>query len=251
MERLQTGASYPAVNDSQVRAQEIPLPTPAEQHRIVGILDEAFAGLDAMRANAEASAKSSRALSERYVDAIFVTKGDKWTQDTIGNCFRLSSGDNLTSKAMIEGPYAVYGGNGIAGMHNNFNMSGDNVIVGRVGALCGNVRNIKEKIWLTDNAFKIVDKQYEFDNEFLTHLLNHKNLRRLARQSAQPVISNSSLRDVILDFPLSVTTQRKIGAFISEMASETDNLETVYSRKLAAIDELRKSLLHQAFSGNL
>ena len=83
---------------------------------------------------------------------------------------------------MVGGDYPVFGGNGIAGMHNDFNLEGHNVIVGRVGALCGNVRLIKEKIWLTDNAFKIVDFKVEFDSMFLTYLLNFKNLRSLAQR---------------------------------------------------------------------
>jgi type I restriction enzyme S subunit len=70
----------------------------------------------------------------------------------------LKSGDGLTTSAMKGGKYCVLGGNGIAGMHDEFNLSGDNVIIGRVGALCGNARHVSEKIWLTDNAFRIVDR---------------------------------------------------------------------------------------------
>ena len=85
-----------------------------------------------------------------------------------------------------NGKFPVYGGNGITGMYDNFNLSGNNIIVGRVGALCGNVRYIKDKIWLTDNAFKITDWKYDFDHAFLAYLLNFKNLRGYARQAAQP-----------------------------------------------------------------
>ena len=121
-----------------------------------------------------------------------------WEVKRLEDCFKLKSGDGLTSKMMSkDGEYPVFGGNGIAGLHNNFNLYGSNVIIGRVGALCGNVRHMNEKIWLTDNAFRIVDFKYEFDHSFLTYLLNFKNLREYARQAAQPVISNSSLKDVL------------------------------------------------------
>nr|MBZ4202475.1 restriction endonuclease subunit S [Methylovulum sp.] len=114
-----------------------------------------------------------------------------WEVKKLQDCFKLKSGDALTSKMMGgNGIYPVFGGNGIAGLHNEFNLSGSNVIIGRVGALCGNVRYMNEKIWLTDNAFKIVDFKYELDHSFLTYLLNFKNLREYARQAAQPVISN-------------------------------------------------------------
>ena len=121
-----------------------------------------------------------------------------WEIKKLGECFKLKSGEMLSAKMMVDGQYPVYGGNGISGKHFKYNLSGNNVIIGRVGALCGNVRNIKEHIWLTDNGFQIVDYKFSFDNSFLTYLLNYKNLRDYARQAAQPVISNSSLSDVIL-----------------------------------------------------
>ena len=82
-----------------------------------------------------------------------------WEVRRLEDCFKLKSGDGLTSKMMSQGgEYPVFGGNGIAGWHDNFNLSGSNVIIGRVGALCGNVRHMNEHIWLTDNAFRIVDE---------------------------------------------------------------------------------------------
>jgi len=94
---------------------------------------------------------------------------DGWIKRRLSECLRLKSGESLTSKAMKGGRFPVYGGNGIAGKHDDFNVSGRNVIVGRVGALCGIARHITEEIWLTDNAFKVVDVKHEFDNRFLTY----------------------------------------------------------------------------------
>ena len=105
-----------------------------------------------------------------------------WSEMKLGDCFKLKSGDGLTKKAMVPGPFPVYGGNGVAGAHNKFNLSGEHVIVGRVGALCGIARHITADIWLTDNAFKVVGFEARFDAAFLTYLLNAKNLRSFARQ---------------------------------------------------------------------
>ena len=104
-----------------------------------------------------------------------------WIKDKLSNCFKLKSGEYLSSKMMVNGEYPVYGGNGIAGMHNNFNLSGNNIIIGRVGALCGNTRYIDYPIWVTDNAFIITGFRYEFDYGFLTYQLNYINLRQYAR----------------------------------------------------------------------
>jgi type I restriction enzyme S subunit len=182
---------------------------------------------------------------------VFEKKGDGWEEQLLSNSFKLKSGDNLTAKKMVDGEFPVFGGNGIAGYHNEFNLLDSNVIVGRVGALCGNVRHINENIWLTDNAFKIVDFKYEFDHSFLTYLLNYKNLRSYARQAAQPVISNSSLQDVVLNFPTSKEEQQAIVLQLDSLRAETQKLEAVYQKKIDDLEELKKSILQKAFAGDL
>ncbi len=171
-----------------------------------------------------------------------------WEIKRLEDCFKLKSGDGLTSKNMSEeGTHPVFGGNGIAGLHNDFNLSGSNVIIGRVGALCGNVRHMNEKIWLTDNAFKIVDFKYDFDHSFLTYLLNFKNLREYARQAAQPVISNSSLKDVVLEFPNSLPEQQRIVAILDEAFASIAKAKANAEQNLKNAKELFESYLQGVF----
>ncbi len=171
-----------------------------------------------------------------------------WESKRIEDCFKLKSGDGLTSKMMSEdGIYPVFGGNGIAGLHNKFNLSGSNVIIGRVGALCGNVRHMNEKIWLTDNAFRIVDFKYDFDHSFLTYLLNFKNLREFARQAAQPVISNSSLKDVTLEFPKSLSEQQRIVTILDEAFTAIAIAKANAEQNLKNAKELFESYLQGVF----
>ncbi len=231
---------------------EIPVPSTEEQKRIVKLLDDVFEEVTKARQSAEKNLQNSKELFESYLQSVFANPGKDWEEKKLGDCFKLKSGDNLTSKLMgIDGKFSVFGGNGIAGMHNDFNLSGSNVIIGRVGALCGNVRHITEKIWLTDNAFKVVDFQYEFDHSFLTYLLNFKHLRKSARQAAQPVISNSSLKDVILQFPKSLSEQKTIAKKFDTLSAETKKLEKIYEQKLADLEELKKSILSKAFHAEL
>ena len=224
----------------------------SEQQRIVAILDEAFEQIAIARANTEKNLQNARALFESHLQSVFTQRGEGWIEARLEDSFRLKSGDGLTSSEMKNGgKYSVFGGNGIAGYYDKHNLFGGNVIIGRVGALCGNVRHITESIWLTDNAFKIVDFKFEFDLAFLTYLLNFKNLRSFARQAAQPVISNSSLKDVSLTFPKSISKQSAIVTELNSLRSETQHLESLYQRKLTALNELKKSLLHKAFAGEL
>jgi type I restriction enzyme, S subunit len=173
----------------------------------------------------------------------------EWEAQILEDCFKLKSGDNLTSKMMeAKGKFPVFGGNGVAGYHDKFNLSGSNVIIGRVGALCGNARHIDEKIWLTDNAFKIIEHKYKFDNTFLTYLLNYKNLRSFARQAAQPVISNSSLKDVVLEFPKSVDEQKRIVEILDQAFAAIDKAKANVEKLLQNAKELFESYLQNVFT---
>jgi type I restriction enzyme, S subunit len=250
--KLGRGGLQINIGKQDILNAKIPLPPLPEQQRIVSILDEAFAAIAKAKANAEQNLKNAKELFESYLQSVFENKGEGWEEERLEQCFKLRSGDGLTSKNMSEGgEFPVFGGNGIAGLHNSFNLSGGNVIIGRVGALCGNVRHITEKIWLTDNAFKIVDFKYNFDNAFLTYLLNFKNLRGYARQAAQPVISNSSLKEVLLQFPKSRTEQQTIVHKLDALSAEIKKLEVIYQQKINDLEELKKSILQKAFSGEL
>jgi type I restriction enzyme S subunit len=243
------GTTMTHVSKGSMEDRLVPIPPLPEQQRIVSLLDETFAALAQVHANAERNLVNAREVFEAELREIFTN--NVWEVKPLEECFRLKSGDGLTSKMMNpEGAFPVFGGNGVAGFHNEFNLSGSNVIIGRVGALCRNARHITEKIWLTDNAFKIVDFKYSFDHLFLTYLLNYKNLRSYARQAAQPVISNSSLKDVLLPIP-PLEEQRAIVERLDALAGETRRLEAVYQSKLEAVEELRKSVLGKAFEGEL
>ncbi|MEQ8626069.1 restriction endonuclease subunit S [Ekhidna sp.] len=173
---------------------------------------------------------------------------DGWIEDRFENCLKLKSGDGLTAKNMKAGQYPVYGGNGIAGYHDQFNLSGTYVIIGRVGALCGIARCIDSEIWLTDNAFKVSETNYEFDHHFLTYLLNYVNLRTYARQAAQPVISNSSLKNVTLSFPKSLPEQKQIVSILDRAFAAIDQAKANLERNIENAKELFQSKLNEIFS---
>ena len=82
-------------------------------------------------------------------------------------------------------------------------------------------------------------------------MLNFKNLRSYARQAAQPVISNSSLESVLLQFPESISEQKNIVSKLDSLSAETKKLEAIYKQKLTDLEELKKSVLHKAFNGEL
>jgi type I restriction enzyme, S subunit len=251
-ERYRTGSTIPHIYYKDYKLEPFPLATLPEQKRIVAKLDQAFEAIDKAKANVERNLQNAKDLFQSKLNEIFSQAGEGWVEKKLGECIKLKSGDGLTAKNMNqEGLYPVYGGNGIAGNHDTYNSEGMQVIIGRVGALCGNVRYLNEKLWLTDNAFKVSKFYYAFDEAFLTYLLNYKNLRSYARQAAQPVISNSSTSDVPLEFPLDVEQQKSIVSQLDELKTRTQSFDGLYNQKLDALSELKKSILQKAFNGEL
>ena len=248
---LSDGANINNLKFSQFNDFTIPVPSLSEQQTIVEKLDFAFDAIEKAKANIEKNIENAKELFQSKLNAIFSQKGEGWEEKKLSEVFKMKSGVNLTSKMMKpDGEFPVFGGNNIAGYYDNYNFE-SGVIVGRVGALCGNVRFIDRKIWITDNAFKLTDFMFKLDFAFLTYLLNYKNLREYARQTAQPVISNSSLKDVLLNFPNSVQEQEKIVSHLDSLSEQTNLLKEKYKHKLANLEELKKSILEKAFKGEL
>jgi type I restriction enzyme S subunit len=104
---------------------------------------------------------------------------------------------------------------------------------------------------VTDNALYISEYLCHFDLGFLTRLLRFKDLRSRANQMAQPVISYTTIKDTSLAFPLSKVEQKKLSSSFDALEVETERLVSLFERKLAALEELKKSLLDQAFTGKL
>lgn len=247
-----TGATIKYLSQEKFGKLGVAVPSSLEQRRIVGLLDEAFAGIALAKANAERNLQNARDLYESHLHSVFARRGLDWKSKTIAECFKVRSGVFLPGNRMVaSGEFNVYGGNGVAGRHNQKNLTGENIILGRVGAKCGNIHYVTGDVWVTDNAL-IVSEYYElFDLRFLTELLRHKNLRSRANQMAQPVISFRTIKDVLLEFPPSKERQAEISRALSDICDKTRQLSGVYERKLVALEALKKSFLSQAFCGEL
>ena len=216
-----------------------------EQKSIVDYLDSAFAKIDAMKANAEKALNEAKALFQASLKEMLEPK-EGWEEKKLIKEFSLKSGENLSAKNQVIGPYPVYGGNGITGYHNQYNLSGDQILIGRVGALCGNIHYIKERIWVTDNAFVVNNIGSSWNMFFLSYELEYINLNQYASQTAQPVISNKSMKDVsIFQPPLSV--QQSIVETLDSLKSKVDRLQENYNKISQECDALKQAILRQVF----
>jgi type I restriction enzyme S subunit len=194
------GAKMPRGNKDDIMKYQLPVPTIEAQQQIVSELELLSFVIEKQKAQIEELDKLAQStFYDMFGDPVTNDKG--WDLQEFGKVYKLKSGDGLSAKQFEEGPYPVYGGNGISGYHNAYNLEGNFVIIGRVGVYCGNVRNVSGQFWLTDNAFQLFYDKSLQNPVFVTYLLTCLNLHQYANHAAQPVISNTTLRDIDIIFP--------------------------------------------------
>ncbi|AXE05160.1 TPA: restriction endonuclease subunit S [Salmonella enterica subsp. houtenae serovar 21:z4,z23:-] len=167
--------------------------------------------------------------------------GWEWTR--FGNIFKVSSGDALTSNQMDTlGEYPVYGGNGINGYHDSYNVAKRTLVIGRVGYYCGSIHITPNHAWVTDNAFITHFSESNFDLDYVEILLKATNLKEDESATAQPVISGRKIYPIILAVP-PLEEQRKIAKKTYELLGLCTNLEQHSLTSLDAHQQLVETLL--------
>ena len=150
-----------------------------------------------------------------------------WEQRKLGELSsEFQSGDFISAeKILASGPYPVYGGNGLRGYAKRYNHDGFYALIGRQGALCGNVNTAVGKAYFTEHAVAIKANSLH-DTRFLVHLLRCMDLGQYSGQSAQPGLAVGVLKEVETTVPSKVE-QQAIGSFFSRL----DDLITLHQRK--------------------
>ena len=156
---------------------------------------------------------------------------DPWEQRKLGELSsEFQSGDFISAEEILgSGPYPVYGGNGLRGYAKQYNHDGFYALIGRQGALCGNVNTAVGKAYFTEHAVA-VKANFLHDTRFLAHLLGCMDLGRYSGQSAQPGLAVGVLKEVETTVP-SKAEQQAIGSFFSRL----DSLITLHQRKRLSI----------------
>ena len=168
---------------------------------------------------------------------------DPWEQRKLGELSsEFQSGDFISAeKILASGPYPVYGGNGLRGYAKRYNHDGFYALIGRQGALCGNVNTAVGKAYFTEHAVAIKANSLH-DTRFLVHLLRCMDLGQYSGQSAQPGLAVGVLKEVETTVPSKVE-QQAIGSFFSRL----DSLITLHQRKYDKLVVFKKSMLEKMF----
>jgi type I restriction enzyme S subunit len=247
------GNAQPNISQIKIRNIDVPIPPLAQQQRIVGLLDEAFASLATAQANAEKNLQNARALFACHLQSVFTQRGKGWVEKTLAEACEMYQPKTICTKDLVpNGLYPVFGANGIIGRYNKFNHEEPQILVTCRGATCGAVNVSEPFSWITGNAMVVRPKDSALNLHFLEFFFRGGiDISRAITGAAQPQITRTNLSPLVIHFPKSVGDQKEIAEKCDALSAETRRLEALYQQKLAALAALKKSLLHQAFSGNL
>ncbi|WP_225791483.1 restriction endonuclease subunit S, partial [Streptococcus pneumoniae] len=170
----------------------------------------------------------------------------KFAVKTGQQCFKFSSGKFLDKHDRVFEGYPAYGGNGIAWKSRKYLIDNPTIIIGRVGAYCGNVRTTHGKVWISDNAIYIKEfKNSDFNLVFLLELMKVIDFSKFADFSGQPKITKKYFDNIIVPYTNLGEQQR--------IASELDLLSKLILRRQEQLEELNllvKSRFNEMFGEN-
>ena len=167
----------------------------------------------------------------------------EWEYFSINDvCSEFKSGKNIKADLISSnGNFPVYGGNGLRGYTSSYNHDGLYVLIGRQGALCGNVRSVFGKIYITEHAIAVAGNE-KSDTYFLHYLFLKMNLGQYSDQSAQPGLAVNKLLKLKVLLP-SISEQIKIAKLLSLL----DERIAVQSRLIEDLKKLRCAIVEKRF----
>lgn len=267
------GATVDTLTIQKLQSVRLSVPPVPDQQRIVSFLEEAFAGIATARAHAEQNLQNARALFESKLQAVFSRQGEGWVEKRLQDvCEKITDGTHQTPKYFDDGVIFLSSRNVTSGVIDWKNIKFIDEVQHvemhkRVAPRKGDILLAKNG---TTGVAAMVDRDVVFDiyvslallrslGEVRTKLLLYFVNSPVAKQQFNkrlkgvgvPNLHLQEIREVRLSFPADPLKQDAIIEQLDLLKVEVDRLESLYRRKLDALDDLKKSLLHQAFSGQL
>lgn len=179
---------------------------------------------------------------------------NRWCLSTLGEVFTLQAGKNITAKDIKDTttelhPYKCYGGNGVRGFVASYNREGDFSIIGRQGALCGNINIAKGKFYATEHAV-VVERYCDVDLMWAYYTLTALNLNQYATATAQPGLSVAVINDVCIPIPPQ-KEQERISKEIEHWFALIDQIEQGKADLQTIIKQAKAKILDLAIHGKL
>ena len=258
--------SIPTWSISLWDKQIIPLPPLSEQQQIADFLDKKCGEIDALIALQEQMIAQLTDYKQSVINeavtkgldpnATLVPSGIDWI-DVIPNGWRvcrikdmvnLQSGTNLTTMDIADtGIYPVFGGNGLRGYYHQYSNDGDYILIGRQGALCGNINYASGKFWATEHAVVCYPKR-EFARKWFGELLRAMNLGQYSLSAAQPGLAVERIKNIEMPLP-PLSEQHAIASYLDTKCSEIDTLIALKQQKKETLKDYKKSMIYECVTG--
>jgi type I restriction enzyme S subunit len=266
-----SGLTVPKLNQGNLREIPVPLPPVAVQRHIVAILDEAFEGIATAKASAEENLKNARELFISQLEWVFSKGESNWRRVPLeslgvtqtGSTPKSSEPENLGDYLPFVKPgdfnrdgSLTYDNEGLSmiGAKKARRVQANSALMVCIGATIGKA-GFSEREIATNQQVNSWTPTTDTSAKFIYYQMTSSDFQLRVRQSAGqatlPIINKSKWSALTVVIPPTLDEQLKIVADLDALLAESMNLEAVYERKLAALDELRNSLMHQAFSGGL
>lgn len=232
-------------NGRALSAAKLAVPPLPEQRAIAEALADVNAVIEAMTNLIDKKRDLRTAAMQRLLSRNSrLAGGDRpWEMRTIHSLGDMKSGQGITSARIdTSSAYPCYGGNGLRGFTSTFTHEGDFVLIGRVGALCGNVLQVSGRFYASEHAI-VVTPAEDVEARFLSIILKRLKLGRLSESSAQPVLSVSKLAKLEVLWPPTKAEQAAIAEVLSNMDAEVDGLAARLAKAEALEQAMRQALL--------
>lgn len=270
---LRRGVRQKNLSLAKIKNIALPIPPLPEQKRIVAILDEAFEGIDRAIANTEKNLANSRELFETYLNAIFTQKGEGWRQNKLSEvCEKITDGTHQTPKYFESGVVFLSSRNVTSGTidWDKIKYIDDAQHIAMQKRVSPRLHDILLAKNGTTGVAALVDKDIDFDiyvslallrplpiilPRFMLHFVNSpvakEQFNKRLKGIGVPNLHLEEIREVTIFYPQDLALQEVIVVKIDEMRSQILRLEAIYHQKIAALNELKQSILQKAFTGEL
>jgi type I restriction enzyme S subunit len=274
--RMSGAVGHKRVSKEFVEGYPVPIPPLSEQRRIVGILDEAFEGIATAKANAEKNLQNARALFQSHLHSVFTERGKVWVEkrleevvhasctlsygivqpgDELPNGLPVVRPTDLTTKVIrIDGLKRI--DPKLAESYRRTEVHGGDLLLcvrgstGTVSVASAELAGANVTRGIVPIRFDEALLAQDFAYYLMTSHAIQAQIREKTYGAALMQINIRDVRNITLSFP-SLKEQKGIVAELDALSTGTNRLESIYRQKLGALDVLKKSLLHQAFTGNL
>ena len=235
----------------------VPVPPLPEQQRIVGILDAAFDGIATAKANAEQNLQNARALFESHLQSVFTQRGEGWGKAQLASCCdHIFAGGDVPKDRVSQQPTPRYSvpifangekDDGLYGFTDVARVTKPSVTISARGTI-GFTAIRTEPFLPVVRLIVLTPNEQTIGLSFLYYALRGMDFENTGTSIPQLTVPNIKERMIYLP---PISQQGSIVAKLDALSEETQRLASLYQRKLAALAELKKSLLHQAFTGQL